>query len=154
MLGRERTRLDRRGRPSSEELTAAKDYGEYVGVYCLYSNGRLIYVGETGLGTQMGFFQRLRQHRRGPIADQWDEYSWFGLEKRPADTITSTTLGALAQLEAVLIAVINPGSNRQGGAFHGATQVFQVPHDLSDGDIETKLGRVLDALKRLEDQKS
>ena len=43
---------------------------------------------------------------------------------------------------ATLPSIINPGFNKQSGTFAGATQVFQVPHEDAEGDLETKLARM------------
>jgi hypothetical protein len=130
-------------------MDKAKDFSNYIGIYCLYRSGRLLYVGEAGLGNNSHLFKRLNQHRTDHLADRWDEFSWFG---RPSQSnnldIPSAT--ALAQLEAVLIAVTNPGFNKQSGTFSGATQVFQVPNEKADGDIDTKLARMMAKLEDIE----
>lgn len=149
LLGREREPLGRRGAPTKAERDNAKDYREYVGIYCLYGDGDLLYVGEAGLGTERKLFDRLKEHRKGPLAGRWDRFSWFG---RPNCDGNTPVLGALGQLEAVSIAIINPGFNKQAGTFSGATQVFQVPHEDSEGDLETKLARLsakIDALREV-----
>ena len=40
------------------------------------------------------------------------------------------------------LAIVNPGFNKQSGTFAGAIQVFQVPHENTKGDMETKLARL------------
>ncbi len=147
LLGREKTRLGRRGAPTKAERDNAKCYREWVVLYCLYGEGELIYVGEAGLDTKSTIFGRLVQHRKGGMADRWDSFSWFGRENTNGQC---ETLTALQQLEAITIAVINPGFNRQNGTFSGATQVFQVPHERSEGDVETKLARLTDQLEKIQ----
>ncbi len=147
LLGREKSRLGRQGAPTKEERDKAKCYREWVGLYCLYGEGELIYVGEAGLGTKSTIFGRLSQHRKGGMADRWDSFSWFGREGTEG---TCQTLTALQQLEAISISVINPGFNRQNGTFSGATQVFQVPHERSEGDTETKLARLAEQLEKMQ----
>jgi hypothetical protein len=149
LKGREKIRLERRGRPTKVEEDSAKDYSGYVGVYCLFRDSRLIYVGEAGLTTNSHLFARLRQHRTDHLADLWDEFSWFGCpnEIRTENRIVSNSF---AQLEAILIAVTNPGFNKQSGTFANAIQVFQLPHDKSEGDIDTKLGRLMAKLEEIE----
>lgn len=147
LLGREKSRLGRQGAPTKAERENAKCYREWVGLYCLYGGGELIYVGEAGLGTRSTIFERLVQHRKGGMADRWDGFSWFGRENIEGEC---KTLTALQQLEAISIAMINPGFNRQNGTFSGATQVFQVPHEKSEGDIETKLARMSEQLSTLQ----
>lgn len=139
MQGRERTMLQRRGAPTRQERLNTQDYKDFVGLYCLYGDGRLLYVGETGLETQQTLFTRLKAHRRGPLSGRWDRFSWFGRETCDGDTSVIT---ALSQLEAIAIAIVNPGFNKQSGTFAGATQVFQVPQEAAEGDLETKLERM------------
>lgn len=62
-------------------------------------------------------------------------------------------MNALAQLEAAVIAIINPGFNKQGGSFADAVQVFQVPHEDAEGDLETKLGRLSASVAELKANK-
>lgn len=146
LLGRVRTPLGRRGAPTRAERQNAQDFRDYIGLYCLYGEGDLLYVGEAGLGTQSTIFSRLKQHRTGPMAGRWDSFSWFGREVYAGETGVQD---ALHQLEAITISIINPGFNKQNGTFRGATQVFQVPHEQSEGDLETKLARLsakIDAL--------
>ena len=146
LLGRQKTPLGRRGAPSKAEKATAFNYREYVGLYCLYSGTDLIYIGEAGLGTKSTLYSRLKQHRGGSVADRWDTFSWFGRENCEGQTENSI---GLAQLEAVSISIINPGSNKQSGTFVGATQVFQVPHEASEGDLETKLARLSEQISAI-----
>ena len=147
LLGRERTPLERRGAPTTKERGNAKDYRDYVGLYCLYGEGELLYIGKAGLtGESTSLFSRLKQHRKGPMANRWDAFSWFGRKTCAGETKVKK---ALEQLEAVAISIVNPGFNKQSGKFAGATQVFQVPHEKSEGDIETKLARIADQIEEL-----
>lgn len=151
LLGRTKTPLGHPGAPTREEKAKATDFREYIGLYCLYGDGELLYIGEAGLGTKSTLFDRLKQHRQGPMSGRWESFSWFG---RAACTGETKVEGALAQLEAISIAIINPGFNKQGGAFGGAAQVFQVPHDDAEGDIETKLARLADKIELLSASKT
>ncbi len=117
LLGRERSDLGRRGAPTADERDHAKDYRSYVGLYCLYGDGNIIYVGEAGLAGKSTLFDRLKQHRKGPMAGRWDTFSWFGRENVNGQ---SNNRAAIAQLEAVTIAIVNPGFNKQSGTFSGA----------------------------------
>jgi hypothetical protein len=149
LWGRERARLERRGRPTIAEQDNAFDYKNYIGLYCLYRNYQLIYVGEAGLGNNSTLFQRLGAHLSDHLADQWDQFSWFG-RASPMEPQTAHLKAAFAQMEALLIAVINPGQNKQSGTFAGAKKVFQVPHDEAEGDIDTKVGRLMAKLELIE----
>jgi hypothetical protein len=146
LLGRPRTPLGRLGAPTREERNNAVDFRNYVGLYCLYGEGELLYIGEAGLGTQRRLFDRLKEHRKGPMAGRWDHFSWFGRENCNGNAPIQACLG---QLEAITIAAINPGFNKQSGTFVGATQVFQVPHESAEGDLETKLARLSKMVEQL-----
>jgi hypothetical protein len=149
LRGREKRPLGRRGAPTKEERKSVKDYRGFVGVYCLYGDGELLYVGEAGLVTQRTLFDRLKDHRKGALAGRWDRFSWFGREAAGGQCDVRE---ALSQLEAVAIAIINPGFNRQAGTFGSAVQVFQVPHDEAEGDLETKLSRIYDLVARMKSE--
>jgi len=146
LLGREKTPLGRKGAPTNTERNNAKDYRSFVGLYCLYGEGELLYIGEAGLGTKSTLFERLKQHRKGPMAGRWDAFSWFGRKDCEGQGEIKSALG---QLEAVAIAIINPGYNKQSGTFAGATQVYQVPHEEAEGDLETKLARMTQMIEEL-----
>ena len=114
----------------------AVDFREQVGIYALYANYDLIYVGQAGTGTNR-LFSRLNAHRSDHLSERWDRFSWFGA--RPVtekyelgnhNTIREYTAfsnndpqglmaSALNILEAVLIAVSEPGLNLQRGKFGG-----------------------------------
>ncbi len=143
MLGIEKQPREKRGRPTKDEKDSEKNYRDFVGLYCLYGEGILLYIGEAGLETKQTLFDRLKQHRKGPMAGRWDKFSWFGRENCEGETPIKTSL---AQLEAVSISIVNPGFNKQSGTFKGAKQVFQVPHKDADGDIETKLAYLTELL--------
>lgn len=138
LLGRNRP-LGQAGAPTKKERAGAIDYRDFVGLYCLYGGGELLYVGEAGLGTKRTLFNRLKEHRKGSMSGRWNSFSWFGRDVCSGQT---KVVDALKQLEAISIAIVNPGFNKQSGTFAGATQVFQVPHESAEGDMETKLARL------------
>lgn len=146
LLGRIKTPLDRPGAPSKEEIAKATDFRDYIGLYCLYGDGELLYVGQAGIGSTNTLFSRLKDHLKGPLSGRWDRFSWFGRESCSGKTELKA---ALSQLEAVSIAIVNPGFNRQSGSFNGATQVFQVPHEDAKGDLETQLARLNEKFESL-----
>ena len=146
LLGREKEPLGRKGAPTKAERDNSRDYRSFLGIYCLYGDGELLYVGEAGLDTNRTLYDRLKQHRKGPMSGRWDRFSWFGREKCEGNASIKASLG---QLEAVAIAIINPGFNKQSGTFSGATQVYQIPDDKAEGDLETKLERLAATLKEI-----
>ena len=139
---------EKRGATKENEIEC---YRDYVGLYCLYGNNELLYIGEAGLGTESTIYVRLKQHRKDPMADRWDRFSWFGCERESLRGQTDIE-NAFRQLEAVTIAIINPGFNKQSGTFKGAKQVFQVPHDKSEGSLETKIFRIAKQIKELKNR--
>jgi len=144
LKGRVSPKTGRRGASTKEERKEhVKDFRDYVGIYCLYIGGELLYVGEAGLGTSSTLFKRLKQHRKGPMSGRWDKFSWFGCDKEEGlEERRISHLDALAQLEAILISITNPRFNKQSGTFANARQVFQAPHDEADGDIADKLKKM------------
>lgn len=145
LLGKTNSPIGRRGAPTTTERENAKDFRDYKGVYALFSDYELVYIGQAGIGTDQTLFGRINQHRKGPLANRWQQFCWFGVEivdnKANIDTDIKKSL---AQLEAICIAITNPGFNKQSGAFKGAKQVYQVPHPDEEGDLETRLSRLLD----------
>lgn len=142
LKGRVSPTTGRRGASTKEERKEHEEnFRDYVGIYCLYGGGQLLYVGEAGLGTKSTLFKRLMQHRKGPMSGRWDKFSWFGCLKGLEEREISH-LDALAQLEAILISITNPRFNKQSGTFANARQVFQVPHDEADGDLADKLKKM------------
>ena len=111
------------------------DFRDQRGIYALYSEFELVYVGQTGAGGNR-LLARLRNHLSDHLADRWDRFSWFGtryvlaegeLSQDAVHANTKTTV-ALDVLEAVAIAIAEPRLNLRRGNWNspGATQYFQV----------------------------
>ncbi len=49
------------------------------GVYALYADYELVYVGQTGAGNQR-LFRRLRDHKKDHLSERWNRFSWFGTQ--------------------------------------------------------------------------
>ena len=101
------------------------DFRDQRGIYALYDDGfNLVYVGQAGSGNQR-LFDRIKQHTTDHLADRWSKFSWFGTRRVLKDCTLSNDKKAihpkldivLNHLEAVLIAIAEPQSNRQGGRF-------------------------------------
>jgi hypothetical protein len=148
MLGHEKSPLGRRGAPTKAEYESSRDYRDFMGVYCLYGNWDLLYVGEAGLVTNESLFDRIKSHGKDSLSGRWDRFSWFGREKCEGKCDVAKSLG---QLEAVLIAGSNPGFNKQSGTLGEAVQAHQVPHESADGDVVTKIDRIQEAVTEFED---
>jgi len=100
------------------------DFREQTGVYVLYADYELVYVGQAGNGNQK-LFDRLKQHTRDSLAGRWNQFSWYGTRWVKQDyTLARETEGAhsthgevLDHIEAILIHSCEPNLNRQGGRF-------------------------------------
>ena len=126
------------------------DFREQKGIYALYSNYKLVYVGQTRRGVSGTLFNRLKYHRNHKVDDlseRWDMFSWFGMLQplavaakkamkaqgdirdlyRPKKELKVAPSVALDMLEAVSIAISEPRLNFQRGKWKsiGATQYYQ-----------------------------
>ena len=112
------------GTPASNTTAEPTDFREQSGVYVLYADYQILYVGQAGEGNQK-LFARLKQHRRDALAQRWNRFSWFGIRRVKKDGDLSveadgahSTLGeVLNHIEAILIHAAEPPLNRQGGRF-------------------------------------
>ncbi len=121
------------------------DFSNQCGIYALYNDSmKLIYVGQAGFGDTAGLLKRLNNHRSDDLADRWTKFSWFGicgvkldqtLAAKPQSR-NNTLEVMLNHLEAILIAVAEPPSNKQGGKFGRAQQYHQY-HDIKEPDLLT-----------------
>lgn len=112
------------GRLATAKKAPAVDFSDQAGIYVLYSKFRIVYVGQTGRGSQ-SLLARLRQHRTDDLAGRWDQFSWFGVrrvlrkgnlsKKNAAFHPKLTTV--LNHVEAVLIHAAEPPRNGQQGRF-------------------------------------
>ena len=109
----------------AKNLTANEiNFREQSGVYVLYADYQMVYVGQAGAGNQK-LFARLKQHTRDALAERWNQFSWFGIRKvnqngalaAEADGKHSTLSDVLNHIEAILIHAAEPKQNRQGGRF-------------------------------------
>jgi len=109
------------------------------GIYALYADYDLVYVGQTGAGSDR-LFNRLKFHKTDHLADRWNRFSWFGTQwvtqqhKLSADTaeMHESVTVVLNILEAVSIAISEPRLNLQRGRWGEVKQYFQVEPDRSE----------------------
>ncbi len=112
------------GVPASNTTAKPVDFREQIGVYVLYANYDLVYVGQVGAGNQR-LFARLKQHRRDALAGRWNQFSWFGIRwvkkngelAQEADAAHANVSDVLNHIEGILIHTVEPRQNRQGGRF-------------------------------------
>ena len=112
------------------------DFRKQSGIYALYYDFDLVYVGQTGDGGNR-LLARLRSHLSDHLAERWDRFSWFGTQwvkkdndlSADKDSVHPTIGEALDILEAVAISIAEPRLNLQRGNWAGAKQFFQIGPD-------------------------
>lgn len=119
------------GVPAAEKSFGKVEFREQAGIYALYSDYDLIYVGQTG-GKGQKLMARLSQHRKKDLAGRWNMFSWFGTRsvldtgalKAEKVNASSTHQATLNHLEAILIYVAEPALNRQGGKWGAGVEQY------------------------------
>lgn len=112
------------GVPARNITADPTDFREQAGVYVLYADFSIVYVGQAGNKNQK-LFARLKQHRRDALAGRWNQFSWFGTRRvlvagdlsAEVEGAHSTHAEVLNHIEAILIHAAEPAQNRQGGRF-------------------------------------
>jgi hypothetical protein len=113
------------GVPAKNRTAAAVNFREQSGIYVLYADYEVVYVGQSGLGNQ-NLFNRLKQHRTDDLAERWDRFSWFGIRRvlRGGRRLSGETTAVhpslanvLNHIEGVLIHSVEPPMNGQKGRF-------------------------------------
>jgi hypothetical protein len=120
------------GAASRSSRAHSVDFRYQRGIYALYAEYELVYVGQTGSGDDR-LFNRLKAHRNDHLSERWDRFSWFGTqrvlqsERLSTDTaaVNQTIGAALNIMEAVAIAIAEPRLNLQRGKWGAATPYFQ-----------------------------
>jgi hypothetical protein len=140
------------------------DFREQIGVYVLYDrNQSIVYVGQAGNGNAT-LFTRLRNHMDGSLWNRWEYFSWVGFRDVNANgsiserqSVESNVSGfkysdALNEIEGILIEIIEPKLNKQGGKLKDATEYFQFVdeknRDITNHDLLARLDQIETALKR------
>ncbi len=122
-----------RGAASGSVGAVPVEFREQRGIYALYADYDLVYVGQTGSGNNR-LLNRLRSHRGDHLGARWNRVSWFGTQwvtkKHQLSADTSATHKKIAtvlnMLEAVAIAISEPRLNLQRGHWGQGKQYFQV----------------------------
>lgn len=120
------------GSASKSRLAKPVNFREQRGIYALYANYELVYIGQAGFGSDR-LFQRLRTHNRDHLSERWNRFSWFGTQwvnKQNELSIDVETLHGevghvLNILEAVATAIAEPKLNLQRGKWTAVPQYYQ-----------------------------
>ena len=132
-------RVNWKGNPVSLDGVADKkadpvNFREQRGIYALYANYKLVYVGQT----KGALFTRLRQHRLvDDCQGRWDMFSWFGTryvtganklaDHSDKNVPQQPTARVFDVLEGLVIAISEPQLNSQGAKWKklGVTRYYQ-----------------------------
>lgn len=128
------------------------DFWEARGVYTLYEDFRLVYVGQSLTGKDGCLGKRLRDHLTDRFAGRWDMFSWFSMSSLRENTLRNpgtrqiTPINVVSTLEAFGIAIASPPLNRRYNQFPGAREVEQAksPHPQT---VRHYLERILNQLE-------
>lgn len=96
---------------SGEDLEgSAVDISEGQGIYILYKNDRVVYVGRAMKSRNRGLGRRLTEHTRtkSRLKNRWDSFSFFEIGGEHAEEV-------IELIEGILIEVLVPPENRQAG---------------------------------------
>jgi len=129
------------------------DFREQVGIYVLYADYKIVYIGQAGNGNAK-LFTRLKTHLSDDLSGRWNQFSWFGLKWVKQDNKLSGNVTALHpqintllnHIEAILIHSSEPPLNRQGGRWGTSVQRFLQRRDqdnlgISDSEMLKELYR-------------
>lgn len=133
--------------------TQKVNFSDQRGIYVLHDRHDIVYVGrvlDRGLGV------RLREHTRGRLKTRWDRFSWFGFQGVTSDgrlleieDLKADLATMVAQLEAVLIELVEPPQNRQQGEGLVGIEYLQVPDpSINERRIKAALNELLESSQR------
>lgn len=122
------------GYSQRRKLKEKINFNGQIGIYILYYDFNIVYVGQVGTGDKRTLFSRLKDYTRDEKTDRWNQFSWFGLKwvntndgLSGGGDIHSNKKILFSTIEAILIAVCEPRLNKQSGKWKSlnATQYFQ-----------------------------
>ena len=110
------------------------DFRKQRGIYALYADYRLVYIGQTGSAQKDRLFDRLKSHLRDHLSERWDRFSWLGtqwvIKESQLSVDTAKVSGEISSilniLESTSIAISEPSLNLQRGRWGDCTQYYQL----------------------------
>ncbi len=132
------------------------NFNGQIGLYILYHDFKIVYVGQVGKGDRKTLYSRLKAYTRNLKNHRWNQFSWFGIKwvnknggLSGGGNISATKEVLLSTIEAILIDGCEPSLNKQGGQWKNAIQFFQ--HELSENpSMSQKLDSLLVKQEKLE----
>jgi hypothetical protein len=111
------------------------DFAMQRGIYALYADYELVYIGQTGGGETDRLLKRLRLHKRDHLTERWNRFSWFGTQRvtqqhllsKDNAKVSATVPEVLNILEAIATAISEPRLNLSRGHWSTVKQYYQVP---------------------------
>ena len=116
------------------------NFGEQVGIYLLHDGRRTVYVGriQKAKSGKRGLYDRLFEHTKDTLKDDWEKFSWFGfLQVNEDGTLSKNHVSRakddkdkeleelITTIEAVIICGMKPGLNNRGGDMGGTVKYEQ-----------------------------
>ena len=111
------------------------DFRQQIGVYVLYDDYRVVYVGQAGSGNN-DLYSRLKNHLTDHLADRWNKFSWLGIRKVNKNGSLAKQQGELNRnlksdevldlIEGLMINVLEPPLNKQGARWKDIDQYRQI----------------------------
>lgn len=138
------------GVPFNATTSDPIDFRDQIGIYTLYADYQLVYVGQAGVGDQT-LFSRLKQHRKNDLSGRWNRFSWFGVLRAlnsgslssKTDALHPELSDVLNHIEAILIHAAEPPMNGQGGRFGDNVTRYQQVRDERLGPSDHEMLRAL-----------
>jgi hypothetical protein len=139
---------------ASSKTSSPIDFRDQIGIYVLYDTFKVIYIGQAGNGNAV-LFDRLKMHTRDHLADRWDRFSWFGIQRvnkggtlHAINNLKTQICDALNHLEGILIATVEPPNNKQGAKFGPRVKYYKQYRDIdnlgpSDAEMLRKISKHL-----------
>jgi len=141
--GRQNVAGELLGAASRRKAARAIDFKLQRGIYALYADYELVYVGQTGSGDDR-LLKRLKCHNRDHLSERWNRFSWFGTQWVTRQGVLSADTAALQgdvasvlnSLEAVATAIAEPRLNLQREKWGEASQYYQYIPEQEDEEDE------------------
>lgn len=129
------------GTRTRSRLATPVEFRFQRGIYALYADYDLVYVGQTGSGADDRLFKRLKDHRSDHLSERWNRFSWFGTQwvtkkdKLSAENakVAADVPIALNILESMAIAISEPRLNLSRGRW-GKVEQFYQPVDTDEDE--------------------
>lgn len=134
-----------------QALSKQVDFGKQKGIYILYDNHTVVYVGRS-IDRPLG--KRLFEHTIDRLGSRWNRFSWFGLldvtqEGSLRETSLNTSLASLvATLEALLIEALEPPQNRKrGDDFSSIEYIQDIDPELKEKELQNILSSIAQKMR-------